>query len=403
VKQQKRWTGLIVVSTLLVLACAPCGLSNLLERTGDAVVAEVEEIAESAVQEAAETTEESAEDQASSQAEDIGDQQAVQPAEESVTASEESATVGMLNIPNNPQDSLAKFDSYQLEYQIEAQTTAEVVSTTLLIERTEDAQHIVMQNEGDAAQMGDFDRIEIFVETRDGQTKMYMQNPPDQGWTAITVNSLDEALGILPLSPNSFSAFPQQGRMVEENVDINGVPTTHLTVSEQEFLGAAPGIEEAQGDIWINEDMDLVMKAIIRVKGSGLSLANQPVQFASYTMICEVKKLDDPSIVIIVPEAALNSSGLAIPGTSTDSDQFEFPTPPGANIELAAPGILNLTVDSTVPKVWQFYQQSLGSDNLQTTLETSTNIMATYTGGTEPVQFMIVDEGNVIRVVIAGQ
>jgi hypothetical protein len=214
---------------------------------------------------------------------------------------------------------------------------------------------------------------------------------------------MDEAIGMVPLSPNSFGSFPQQGQPVENDVDINGVSTTHLTFSEKDFMGSAPGIEEAQGDIWINEDMDLVMKAIIRVKGSGLSLANQPVQFASYTMICEVKKLDDPSIVITVPEAALNSSGIAIPGTSTDPDQNEFPTPPGANIEMAAAGILNLTVDSTVQEVWQFYQQTLGSDNLQTTIETSTNIIATYTGGTEPVQFMILDEGDVIRVVITSQ
>ncbi len=83
--------------------------------------------------------------------------------------------------------------------------------------------------------------------------------------------------------------------------------------------------------------------------------------------------------------------------------QIDFPTPPGANIELAATGMLSFTVDKTVQEVWQFYQQNLGSDNWQITVETPTNIVATYNGGAEPVQVVIVVEGNGSRVVINNQ
>lgn len=397
-KQQKRWTLLIAVLTLSVLACAPCGLGNFLERTqaavmpDETVVAEVEAVVEAA-QEAAETSQDSAENQAASQSETTGDEQADQ------AAAEDSANVEALNLPNNLQDSLAKFDSYQLEYQIEAETTEKAVKATIQLERTTNAQHIVMQSEGDAAQLGNFDRVELFVVTRDGQTTMYMQNPLDQSWTAITANSMDEAFGMLPLSLDSFGLFPQQGRPVEE-VDVNGVPTTHYAFSEKDFPDTGPGVEEAQGDVWVNEEMALVMKAIMRVKGSELSLGDQPFQFASYTITYEVKKFNDPSIVITVPDAALNSAPMTIPGSSTDPDQIDFPTPPGANIELAISGMLNFTVDKSVAEVWEFYQQNLGNDNWQVTLETPTNIMATYNGGDKPVQLMIIEEDNVSRVII---
>ncbi len=406
-KQQKRWITLIVVLTLLVLACAPCGLSNLLERTGDvipSVVEEVEEIAESTAQEAAETTEETGDEQSAESASESteADQEVVQ-ADEAIV-SEGSAAVDAVNLPDNFQDSLANLSSYQMEYHIEAKTTAETVITTILIERTQTALHLVMQNEGDVAQMGGFDRMEIFVVAHDGQTTMYMQNPQDQSWTAITTDDMDDAFGILPFSPNSFASIPEQAQVVgPENV--NGIPTIHYAFSEEDFLGTAPGIQEAQGDIWVKEstgdgEMDMIIKAIFSVTGSELSVANQAVQFTSYNMMCEIKKYNDPSIVITLPEAALNSGAITIPGTSTDPDQIDLPMPDDAVIEMSMTGMVNYTTAKSVPEVWQFYQEVFGpASNWQVTSDTQTSVMASINSS----QFIIVAEGDLTRVIVNSQ
>ncbi len=185
-----------------------------------------------------------------------------------------------------------------MEYRFELNTGEETATTTMLIERTADAQHIVMSNEGSATPTGGVDEVEIFVIRQGGETTMYVYDAEDQRWTTVSGVNMDDALAGLPMSPNSFISFPDQGRPVEE-VELNGVLTTHYTFSKEDFLGTVPGLDEARGDVWVNEEMNLVMKAEMTVKGVGLSAGKQAV--GSYPYICDVTKLNDPSIVITVP------------------------------------------------------------------------------------------------------
>jgi hypothetical protein len=235
----------------------------------------------------------------------------------------------------------------------------------------------------------------------DGQQQtMYANNPLDGGWVAITIPGLETALEQMPVSPNSFGLFPEQGQFVAEE-ELNGVPVNHYTVTENDFIGNAQGIQEAQGDIWVHRDENFIVKAEIRVTGSDLGLGTQPIQFNSYTMICELLNYNDPSITVTIPEAALSSMPLAIPG-SDDSSQTDLALPNDANVELAMAGVVNFTTAMGAQEVLNFYRQIFGPENIQVTVDTPDNVMATISGATSG-QILATREGEITRVIVTTQ
>ena len=182
---------------------------------------------------------------------------------------------------------------------------------------------------------------------------------------------------------------------------LNDEPVNHYTFTENDFLGNAQGIQDAQGDIWIHRDENFMVKAEIRVTGSDLGLGTQPIQFNSYTMICELLNYNDPSITVTIPEAALSSMPIAIPG-SDDSSQTDLALPNDANVELAMAGVVNFTTAMSAQEVLNFYRQVFGPENIQVTVDTPDNVMATVTGDTSG-QILATREGEITRVIVTTQ
>jgi hypothetical protein len=265
------------------------------------------------------------------------------------------------------------------------------------------ALHITVQNEGNAvSQSSGMERIEIYVITRDGVTTMYMQNPQDGSWFAITANDLSDAYSQLPISLNALSTLPEQSRIVGTNVMVNNVPTTHFVYTHQDFLDTVSGLQDAQGEAWIDVNRNLLMKLIQTVKGTDLG-GTQGAQFSSYTLTFEVLKLNDPSIVITPPQAALDSAPVAIPGTSTDPDQIDYPMLDDANVEVAMTGMVTYITARGVQEAWKFYQDALpptGWTFQGTTIDTPTNVMASFTKDSKVLQLIIADEGGKTRVIL---
>ncbi len=296
-------------------------------------------------------------------------------------------------------ESLKNLDSYLAEYQISIESPDETANVFFRITETSNprAIHLLMESSGTPAGT---EQIELYIVDRDGNTTVFMKNPDgNQGppWIVIAGSSMDDAFGMLPVSPGSFGSLPHEGQKVG-NEDLNGIPTTLYTISKDNYATISPGIVEAEGRYWFSEEYQILIKAYQRVVGSGLAIGNQTGQASAYTMNYEIKQFNDPSIVVTVPEEALNSDTMSIPGISTDPNQAQFPLPTNAVIEIAMTGMLSATTPDSIVTVRQFYEQTFGGD-MEVSLDTPANIMATVNHAGGSYQLMIIDEGGTTRIV----
>jgi hypothetical protein len=430
-KQIKQLT-LIFILALSVMACGLTDLVNQaqeaigsadeLQATAEALATEVAagvEAAQQAVEEEG-AAEGGVEGEVSAPAEASEetvqqDSEAVAPAEESAQADDSAEESMQADVPgaeamplpvDSIQNSLENIDSYQAEYIIEVVSAGETGTLAMLIEQTKNprAMHVIMQGEGDAAGQAGLEQMELYVITQDGSTTMYIQNPEDQSWFAMTGNDMDDAFGMMPISLEALDTLPQQSRFVGEET-INGVLTQHYSYNQEDFVDAVPGVQEAQGDVWIAEDKGIVMKIVQQYKSTeALFGTGQPGELSTYTMNFEVKKLDDSSIVIEPPPEALTGESIALPGTSTDPDQIELPMVDDANVELSMTGMINYTTAKSVQEVWAFYQAELGGvENWEVALDSPDNVMADLQNGTQPLQLLITDEDGTTRVILISQ
>ncbi len=202
------------------------------------------------------------------------------------------------------QDSLAQLDSLQAEYRFRVESTAGFVSGRVQIEETRSprALHLVMASQSSIpGSENNPQNLEIYAVTQgDGGTTMYMQNPQDQSWLAIAVGDVSAAYDILPIALDALDTLPPQGLLVgQENV--NNVPANHFSYTHNDF-GDAATLDEAQGDIWIAAEQNLVMRLIQRVRGGNTSvLKDTSNQITTYEMSFDLIRFNDSAIVITPP------------------------------------------------------------------------------------------------------
>jgi hypothetical protein len=93
---------------------------------------------------------------------------------------------------------------------------------------------------------------------------------------------------------------------------------------------------------------------------------------------------------------------MAVPG-SADSGQSDLPMLDDANVEMAMTGMVNYITGKSVQDAWKFYKDALAAAGwaLQaTTIDTATNVMATFTKDDKTLQLIIADEGGKTRVIL---
>jgi hypothetical protein len=409
-KASNKWILVLLVLTLPLLACGL--ISDLIpsEAQREALIQEaaqaVEEIAADAAEEAEQQADEAAEllEEAGAEAEAVAEAAPLEaetsPEEADTTTEEDESALdgsdggasGALPF-SDMYGSLQKLDSYLAEYRVTAESQDETVSIDFQMAETANPRAMHLMIETSESNAGN-ERIEIFVVEREGLTTMYMKNPdPDQEppWITMSGTSMDEAMGMLPISPDSFGAVPSQGKATGTEM-INGMQTTVYNISKDDYAGI-PGLTEAEGKYWYSEEYQIVVKADTRLVGSESPLG--PLgggESGSYTMAYELKKLNDPSIVITVPEEALASDPMA-------ADQAQFPLPPGAEVDMAMTGMVSAVTPDNVEAVKQFYEQQFGSD-MEIGMEMAGTVMATIIFNGEPHQAMFMEEDNNTRIII---
>jgi hypothetical protein len=226
-------------------------------------------------------------------------------------------------------ESLQNLDSYLAEYRISIESPDETATIFFQITETANprAMHLLAESNGNGS--GN-ERMEMYVVNRNGNNTVFMQNPdPGQGqpWIAMSGGSMDDAFGMLPISPATFGAMPSEGKRAG-NEDVNDIPTTVYTISTDDYAAITPGVIEAEGKYWFSEEYQILVKAYQRVVGGGPALGDLGGQSSAYTLDYELKKLNDPSIVVTVPEEALASDPMS--GSGNGTDQAQFPLPPNA-------------------------------------------------------------------------
>lgn len=202
------------------------------------------------------------------------------------------------------QNSLRSLDSLQAEYQFRVDSATGFVTGTVFIEETRNppALHLIMASQSSLpGSENSPENLEVYaVSLGDAGATMYMQNPQDQSWLAIAINDINDAYDILPISLAALDTLPPQARLVgQENV--NNVPSNHFTYTQNDF-GDAAGLDEAQGDIWIAADQNIVMRLIQRISGGNTPvLKDTSNQITAYEMRFELKRFNDSAIIVAAP------------------------------------------------------------------------------------------------------
>ncbi|MEM7343143.1 MAG: hypothetical protein AAF485_02790 [Chloroflexota bacterium] len=291
-------------------------------------------------------------------------------------------------------------DSYQANYHFRGEGPTENIEVNIFSEATSNParSHLIMEMSGTAAQ-GVLERMEIYVMTEGGATTMFMQNPQDQSWTAITTTGNENAFEMLPISP--YTQLPPQSQFGGQQ-EVNGVLTNYYTYNQEDYLGVLSGLREARGEMWITDDQ-IIMKLIQELHAGDQALLNNQAELSQITdiyMEYEILQLNNSALTITPPEEALNSAPLAMPGGSDNGGQSGPPMPEDAQIQVASGEMVNFSTGLSVADTLQFYRNIWGAENISLTVDTPTSIMGTYNDGSQMTQFIISNENGGTTVFI---
>lgn len=431
-RSQQKWMWLLIAAGVFLLACGFGGqVAEQLEgvnATVESASQEMETVVETAAAEAGQAgataaaagqeMAATAAAQATTMAETVQEEAAADEAASEPEAEEAPATgsepMGELSSldSTNLQNTLNTFDSYAMTYRIDFDSDEESGGMVMNVEATNDPQrlHVVMQATGDSATQMGAGEVQIYVAADEvgGPATMYMQNPEDQSWFAVTAGSINEAYGNILVSPDDFADLPPEAEFINQET-INGILTEHYRFNETSFPAAEVGSGTIQGEAWLAVDGGYLVKFTLRAEGTS-ALGEEEVglpENAAYDISYELLKVNDASISIEVPEEAQAAESFTIPGSSANPDDIDLPMTDDASVEFAMTGLLNYTSAMDTTAIWEFYQSALPEAGWtlvpDTQFEMEGNVMAQFEKDGSSLQLMISAEEGTTRVILSSE
>jgi len=174
----------------------------------------------------------------------------------------------------------------------------------------------------------------------------YLKTSDSEEWIAMSSSEeIDYSFGEMAWFTDPTSVMAGESKLIgKENV--NGMVTKHYRYSDEQaissYLGADGVVEEAQADVWVSDELNLVVKYETYWKGSSEDGVIHEWSFQS-----NVLEVNEP-ITIEPPE------GAAKPGLPDDVPLME-----GATEVNTMFGITSFKVSASVAEVVQFYKNSL--------------------------------------------
>ncbi len=287
------------------------------------------------------------------------------PAELTPTPSEGTAEETALSASLQ---ALRSLDSYRARTRFESSevSSTETVTRTMELEGeyipSEEAAHVIWQMSSSDPQQGAMQSGEVISIGSTYWMRLQEEGQEDQWMQITSEEGLFTDLSGMLLEPQGFLSDFGPAQLVKSGEVINGVKTRHYaidldTVRDSISLPVSPEgedkldwVQTLQGDIWIAEDGDYLVKYELTVEGADQTKDGTPVQV---TIKLSHEVYDINADFAIEPPTEPGSPSL--PGFA----EGELPMPEGATVTMAIGNFTVLSVPQPLEDTVKFYEDSL--------------------------------------------
>ncbi|MCE5259573.1 MAG: hypothetical protein LLG44_11050 [Chloroflexi bacterium] len=365
-----KYKNILAAALILALVCGLVGCSNGGQASGSPTAATSETSAKPSAESKATT--------AQGESSKATAKPTVEP-EEPTSDSEQVDTSELQSLENMDSYHLVQSGSFT-DVLTDGTSTVNTIDVEVWEVREPQASHTVWIAQKDDEPESSFEFIIIGSDA-------YLKSSDTDEWMAMTSSEEStSSFGDLGWFTDPTSVMSGDAELVGKE-QVNGLATKHYRYTGASvvgsYLGTGGTIEQAQADVWVSEEYNIVVKYDSHWKGTAEDGTQHDWSFAS-----EVSEVNEP-ITIEPPE------GVAKPGLPDDVALME-----GATEVTSFSGITSFKVAATVDEAMAFYAQSLVDSGWEAGEDSGIPGMATYTKDTRSLSLMAVEDGDQTGVTI---